>query len=335
MVGPVLSHLFAQAIHTGKRARAETAISRHTTSVSHAGVLLLRETLGPSCAAARVLLVGAGEMVVTAAQALSKGGVIDLAFINRTFQRAEALALEFNGRALTWYQLEEALAWADAVICATGAPHIVIYRHDVEPVLPLRDGRPLVFIDIAVPRDVEDAVRALPGVEYHDIDDLQSVVDAHKELRKAAVPQVEAIIAQETARFDEWHSSREITPVIKTLRDWGQSVADEEVLRTLNRLADADERTRELVTQLAHRLVNRLLHPPTARLRVQAVEGNGSGYAHAVRELFALQSQFAHGSHKNGGCCGAARQGELDAEQCSLQCLLPDSTQASPVEPPS
>jgi glutamyl-tRNA reductase len=242
------------------------------------------------------------------------------------------LARDFNGRALTWYQLEEALAWADAVICATGAPHMVIYRHDVEPVLPQRDGRALVFMDIAVPRDVEDTVRELVGVTYHDIDDLHSVVDAHRELRKEAVPQVDAIIAQDMTRFDEWHSSRAVTPVIKTLRDWGQSVADDELERTLNRLADADERTRELVAQLAHRLVNRLLHPPTARLRVQAAEGNGSGYAHAVSELFALQGMAAHGSHHQAGCCGAARQGDLDRDQCDLQCLLPEMDDAAAVE---
>ncbi len=190
MTGPILSHLFAQAIHTGKRARTETAISRYTASVSHAGALLLIDRFEQR-STSRVLVIGAGEMATLAAQALKHFDISNLTFVNRTYARAEALAQEFEGRAQNWYQLDEALVWADAVICATGAPHVILYRGDVEALLPQRDGRPLAIMDIAVPRDVEATVRELAGVQYYDIDDLQSVVDANVELRKAAIPQVE------------------------------------------------------------------------------------------------------------------------------------------------
>jgi glutamyl-tRNA reductase len=323
MTGPLLSHLFAQVIHTGKRARTETPISRYTTSVSHAGASLLMEKLHQRHES-RVVIVGAGEMAVLAVQALKRLGVSDITFLNRTYTRAESLANDFGGSALAWHQLEEALVWADAVICATGAPHIVIYRHDVESALGQRENRPLVIMDIAVPRDVEDTIATLPGVQVYDIDDLQSAVDANLELRKAAVPQVESIIQQEMARFAEWYHSRQVTPVIKTLREWAQNIADEELGQTLNRLSDADERTREIVRHMAHRLVNRLLHEPTSRLRTQAVEGNGYGYAHAVRELFALSALEEIECQRVGvGCAVASDQPN---SQCTLECILPYTT---------
>lgn len=321
VTGAVLSHLFAQAIRAGKRARSETTISRYTTSVSHAGAQLILEKSGVQ-QSTKVLLIGAGEMAVLAAQALKRAGVHELVFVNRTYTRAEALAHDFDGTARTWYELNEALVAADAVICATGAPHTIIYQRDMAAVLPKRDGRPLVIMDIAVPRDVEDSVRQLPGVQYYDIDELQSFVDANVALRKAAVPQVETIIRQEITRFNEWYRGRQVTPVIKTLREWAQGIADEELEQTLNRLSDADERTRQLVGRMAHRLVNRLLHEPTSRLRVQAAEGNGQGYAHAVRELFALNDLETMACEQDEMRCSVSGQ-MRSKNQCNLQCILP------------
>ena len=286
--GPILSHLFEHAIHIGKRARTETAIGRHTTSVAHIGAQKVIDEL-PGGSAPRVLVVGAGEMASLAAEVLARSAQVELAFINRTFNRAEAMATELNGRALAWHQLEEALTWADALISATGAPHTVIYRQDLASVLPLRGGRPLVIVDLSVPRDIEDLGRDLAGVVYYDIDDLQSVLDAHMELRRAAIPDVEAVVDEGVAQFAEWLSGRQVTPVIRTLREWAEQVAAEELQNALNRIPDADDRTRQAVGKLVHRVVNRLLHEPTTRLRMQAADGNGYGYAHAVRELFALE----------------------------------------------
>jgi glutamyl-tRNA reductase len=319
--------LFANVIHTGKRARTETPISRYTTSISHAGAALIMEKLGQRDV--NVVLLGAGEMAVLAAQALQRFNIREMTFINRTDERANALAEEFGGTALGWFQLEEALVKADAVICATAAPHTIIYRRDIEAVLGQREGRPLVIMDIAVPRDVEATVRGLPGVQYYDIDDLQSVVDTNIAQRRAAAPQVEAIIQQETMRFAEWFASRQVTPVIKDLREWGQNIAEEELLQTLNRLSDADERTRQVVSQLAHRLVNRLLHEPTARLRLQANEGNGYAYAHAVRELFALNIDEVELDTHECQCDGlrvtTVEKAEPPLHACNLQCIVPMS----------
>jgi glutamyl-tRNA reductase len=289
MTGAILSHLFAQAIHAGKRARTETAISRYNTSVSHTAALLLMEKLNRH-GNARILIIGAGEMAQLAAQALKRYENHDFSFINRSYEAAESMAMGYGGTAMEWSELQAALIWADAVISATGAAYSVIKRSMVEVTLPKRYNRPLVFVDIAVPRDVEETVLELEGMEVYDIDELQSVVDANIELRKAAIPQVETIIQEEMARFEEWYQSRQVSPVIKTLREWAQSIAEDELAETLKRLSTSDERTREIVSRLAHRLVNRLLHEPTSRLRIQASEGNGHEYAHAVRELFALKA---------------------------------------------
>lgn len=323
--GPILSRLFVQAIHAGKRARAETAISRYTTSVSHVGAQKVIEELAESNSR-RILVVGAGEMAVLVADALKRSGMTETAFINRTYNRAQALADEAQGQAFAWHQLEAALEWADAVISATGAPHTVIYRHDLEGVSARRAGRTLVIVDIAVPRDVEDTVRELPGIRYYDIDDLQSVVDANLELRKAAIPQVEAIVQHEMLDFAEWYHSRQVAPVIKNLREWAQSVAEDELAHTLNRLPDADAHTRQVVARLAHRLVNRLLHEPITRLRVQAVEGNGHGYAHAIRELFALGDQDRSLCPQDEPQCNISGQSNGSPAHCNLQCILPSVT---------
>ena len=286
--GPILSRLFAQATQAGKRARTETQISRFTTSVSHAGAQLVLQTRQPG--QNRVLIVGVGEMATLAAQALCSSSELELAIINRTLIHAEGLAQKLGARALSWCQLDEALAWADAVICATGAPHTVIYYSEVAAVQKAREGRSLTLVDLAVPRDIEETVATLESVAYHDIDALQQVIDANFELRRAAIPAVENIITQEAARFVEWLQTREVTPVIKDLRDWAQGLAQSEVEKALSRLPDADEATQRAIEILAHSLVNRLMHEPTLRLRSNAIEGNGVNYADTVRDIFGLEA---------------------------------------------
>lgn len=287
VTGPLLSHLFPQAIHAGKRARTETAISRYTTSVSHVAAILAEGTIGP-LADKTILVVGTGEMAEQAVDALEARGAQMLLCINRTFARAEELAQKIGGKAYNWYHLPEALKRADMVISATGAPHTIIYVNDVTKILPGRNGRPLLFVDVAVPRDIEEAVGELPGVILHDIDDLQNVLDENMAHRQAAVPDVEAILAEETTGFIDWLHGREVVPVIKDLRQRGAEIASAELEWALNKV-DSPE-TKQLMDQLAHRIVNKLMHEPTLFLKAQAAAGNGYGYAHAVRELFALDA---------------------------------------------
>src|SRR5256714_1178013 len=176
--GAILSHLFAQALHAGKRARTETGVSRQTTSVGHAAALVVKAKVEDlSCT--QVLVVGAGKMAALAARAMQMQGARDITCINRTCARAEAVAGQVQGRALTWACLSDGLAAADVVITATGAPHTVIGVDDVGPVLARRSGRSLLFVDIAVPRDVDTAVGDLPHVPRFAADDLPAVLAAN------------------------------------------------------------------------------------------------------------------------------------------------------------
>ncbi len=280
--GAVLSHLFAQAVHSGKRARAETEISQHTTSVSHAAARLVADR-------SRVLIVGAGEMAGLAAQALAAQaqatGGHEITIVNRTYERAAALARQVGGRALDWLQLGSALAWADAVIGTTSAPRPVIHTADLSD-----RKRPLLLLDLGLPRTVEPSAQHLPNVEMQTLDDLHTLVATHLAQRSAAVPQVEAIVAEETAAFLDWLHSRSVAPVITDLQRWARAVAETEITQALNRLETPDARTEQVITRMAHRLVGKLLHEPTVRLKLHAGEADGLAYADALRDLFGLSA---------------------------------------------
>ncbi|MBX6350449.1 MAG: glutamyl-tRNA reductase [Clostridia bacterium] len=285
--GPLLDRLFALAVHAGRRARAETDIGRHPASLSHAGARRLMEALLDRAGRARVLVIGAGEMAALAADAALALGAAEVAFTNRTFISAEVLAAERKGRAFPWHEVVRALAWADGVISATGAPHVVLAAAQVRKAQRRRGGRPLPIVDLAVPRDVEPAARETPGVSLWDVDDLRPDIDESLRLREAAVPAVEAILEEELLRFEDWRRSREVAPLIRDLREWAEGVAREEAEAALRSLGPADARTKDAIERLARRLVGRLLHEPTVRLRRPGPAGQ-LAYADAVRELFGL-----------------------------------------------
>ena len=285
--GPILARLFAQAIHGGKRARTETDISRHTTSVSHAAVRLAQQHF-PDLSQSHVLIVGAGEMAALAANALTKYHAQSLTFINRTCERAQVLADEIGGVVMQWQELQEALGMTDIVISSTGAPHTVIDRQVLAEVLPQRNARPLLMIDIAVPRDIDEDVDDLPTVTRYDIDDLNRVLDVNLAQRQASVGAVEHIIGLELSQFMAWYQSRTVTPVIAELRAKITAIAHAEVADTLRRMDDPSERDIAHINRLAHRIVNKIMHTPTIRLKEQAAQGDGELYAELVAQLFAL-----------------------------------------------
>jgi glutamyl-tRNA reductase len=303
-IGPVLSQLFSRAIHAGKRARSETPISRHTTSVSHAAARLARTTFG-DLEQARVLVVGAGETAQLAAIAVHVEGARRITCTNRTHERAEQLARRVGGCAVPWDRLREAVADADVIITATAAPNVVIGREDVAPALTRRNGTPLVIVDIGVPRNVEPSTGELQGVLRFDIDHIQHAVDANRAQREAAIPQVHAIIEEETTRFFSWLHGRKTLPVLLELRRKAEAVAQSELDLMLHRLDNADEHTKEVMALLAHRIVSKLLHEPTVRLKSGSTNGHGAAYSEALRELFALEvSNDADASLGHGTASG-------------------------------
>jgi glutamyl-tRNA reductase len=286
--GTVLSAMFRAAIHAGKRARTETGIGVNPASISSVAASLAQELLG-DLAQQRLLLIGAGEMGAIAVRALARRGLANVMVMNRTFKNAEQLANIWGGKAMTFQQLSEALLEADIVIACTGAPHTVLNRELVEPAMAQRPDRPLFIIDIAVPRDVDPDVTETPNVYLHDIDDLQGQAEDNVRERESEIPRVEAIVGEEVRQFLDWLSSLDTVSTITDLRQQIEQFRQLELERLFNKL-NLGEREQELVAAMSHRLVNKILHEPTLRLKQEAANGNGAAYTSAVRQLFSLDS---------------------------------------------
>jgi len=288
--GPVLSALFRGAVRIGKRARTETAISSNPASVSSVAITLAHQFAG-DLEQQQILVVGLGEMGQLALNALRKRKIDNIALVNRSRERAERLAAKWNGRTYGLDQLPQALTTVDTVICATAASHTVIDAATVRAVMEQRKGRPLVIIDIAVPRDVEPDVGDVPGVHLFDIDDLQENLDEALAGRQREIPRVEAIIAEEIECLQAEMRALTIKPVIVDLRQKAEAIRQRELQRTLRFLGDdVDAETIRHVQHLSRSLVNKLLHEPTTRLREKATDGQATVYEAAVRDLFDLNT---------------------------------------------
>jgi glutamyl-tRNA reductase len=284
--GTVLSAMFRSAIHGGKRVRTETAIGVNPSSISSVAAALTGQLLG-DLSERQVLLIGAGEMGAIAVRALRRRGVSRIVVANRTHQNAEQLAREWGGQAVTFQQLTEAMIAADIIISSTGAPHTILNRAMLEPAMAIRPARPLLIIDIAVPRDIDPDVTEISHVHLHDIDDLQSQADDNVRERESEIPRVEAIVEKEMAHFLDWLASLDVVSTITDLRHQVEAIRQRELERLFNRL-DLDERERELVATMSHRLINKILHEPTLRLKQEAANGNGALYISTMRQLFLL-----------------------------------------------
>ncbi|MFQ6014560.1 MAG: glutamyl-tRNA reductase [Anaerolineae bacterium] len=286
-IGRVLSALFRQALATGKRARTETGISQNAVSVSYAAVELARKIFG-DLGSRQVLIIGAGETGELTAKTLMDNGAKGIIVANRTYDRALTLARRWGGRAWNFNRLPLALWQTDIVISSTGAPHPILRPDMVREAMRMRNNRPLFLIDIAVPRDIDPAVGAIDNVYLYDIDDLRAVVEANLQERQKEVGKVEAIVAEEAAKFMTWFHSLDVVPTISDLRRRAESIRRAELEKALRRLGDLSERERNIINALTLGIVNKILHEPTVRLKRQANERDGYRYREAIRELFAL-----------------------------------------------
>ena len=280
---PVLSRLMHAALETGKRARHETDIARFAVSVSSAAVDLARRSLG-TLQGRRVLLVGAGEAGKLSARALRDAGAGEVVVANRTAGRAAALADYLGGRTVPFSNLVAALAEADLVIASSGAPSYVVTSAQVKEALA-RGETPITLIDVAVPRDIDPAVAALPGVRLFDIDDLQDIAEANLRLRERATADVIRIVGEATQQFTQWLEVRRAAPTITALVDRAEGVRREELERTARTL-HLDDDGREKLDRMTAAIVKKLLHHPIVYLR------NGADRDEAdrtVRRVFQLQ----------------------------------------------
>jgi len=286
-VGPALHTLFTQAFAVAKKVRTETEIARHAVSVSFAAVELAKKIFAQLSGRA-VLLVGAGKMGELAAKHLVEQGAFPIYVANRTWARAQEMARALAGTAVPFDELATAMTAVDIVVTSTGALAPLIDRATVQRIMHDRRARPLFFIDIAVPRDVEASVNTLEDVYCYDIDDLRQVVDANRRERLREAQRADGLIEREIAKFLARQSDAEVVPTIVSLRERLEAIRVSEVRRTLARLPDASPETRQAIEALSAAIVNKILHSPITKLRESSRAGMGRSWTELVHELFGL-----------------------------------------------
>lgn len=296
--GPVLARLFQSALRAGKRARSETAIGQNPASIASVAVRLAGQAI-PDLTTARVAVLGAGEMAELAVEALRKRGAAQLRVINRSPERARQLAERWNACAATFERLAETLVWADVVIASAGARCAVLSLEAIAQSLPRRGDRPLVIVDIALPRNVDPRAGELAGVCLFDLDALQERLGESLARRSSQVPQVEAILAEVEEEFWSSLALLEVVPLIAEMHRRAESIRTLEVERTLRRLPSLSEAERERVNALTRSLVKKILHTPITRLRSAAGSPQAGVYAEAARELFGLPENPSGGEERS------------------------------------
>ncbi|MBI2916719.1 MAG: glutamyl-tRNA reductase [Chloroflexi bacterium] len=265
-LGPSLSRLFRHALRVGRRARFETAIGRNPVSVSHAAVELARKTLG-GLSRHQVLVISAGEMGKLTAQSLRGHGASRILIANRTYSRAAQLAARIAGNAILFSKVWEALPSCDVVISATGARGYVLDWTAVSSAMHQRGHRPMLLIDIAVPRDIDPKVAYIPGVTLYDIDDLHLVAEASLAERRGELGKVQAIVDQELDKFMQWWQAQGVVPTLISLQDLGEAVRQQELAEALSKLHHLPVEERTHVEALSRAIVRGLLHRPLVAVK--------------------------------------------------------------------
>lgn len=290
LAGPVLHRLFQSALSVGGRVRAETPVGEGAASVASVAVELAKKIFG-SLADRRVLVLGAGNTAERVVDSLRREGARDVMVVNRTYERATDLAERLRGRALRLQELSGALGHADIVLTSTAAPHAVLRSVTFREAFPSGPARPLLIVDIAIPRDVEPSLADEPNVFLYNIDDLRKIVDETLAKREEALEAAEVIVSRHAQEFVAWYSSLEVVPVIRALRERADDLREAELERLLTRLplADAD---RDAVAEFSQRFLNKLLHLPTVRLREGAANGRGAELVDALRYLYGLEEHM-------------------------------------------
>jgi glutamyl-tRNA reductase len=288
--GVILNKLVKKAISVGKSVRTNTRIGEYAVSVSYAAVELAKKVFS-NLHHRVVLLVGAGEMGKLAAQHLVNQGVKDVLLTTRNHLRALALAQRFSGRAVPYEDLGSMLAKSDIIICATGAPHYVISKEDIERAVHQRMNRPIFLIDITVPRNIDPGVKDVDNAFLFDIDDLKAHVGQNQEERLKEAEKAEEYVRQEVDSIVSWLRGLEATPTIVALRKKAEDIKQLELEKVFNRLSELSPKDRRVIEGLASSIVNKLLHGPLVTLKTEAQSQNGFAFIEAARRFFELKDQ--------------------------------------------
>jgi glutamyl-tRNA reductase len=283
----VFNQVFERAFAVAKRVRTETRISEHAVSVSYAAVELAKKIF-QDLSAKTVLILGAGEMSELTARHLISHGVQQLLVANRTPERALELAVKLAGQGVALAELPGYLPKADIIVSSTGASELVIRKVDVQNALKLRKNRPMFFIDIAVPRDIDPTVNELDNVYVYDIDDLQHVVEENRKAREREAAVAETIIAREVEDVLKWFDEQQVVPAVIRLRRKAETIRNQEIEKLFARLGPVSDSEREAIEAMASSIINKLLHTPIVRLKQESKARGGGRYLQALRDLFSL-----------------------------------------------
>jgi glutamyl-tRNA reductase len=300
----IINRLMHKAFSVAKRVRSETRIAQSAVSISFAAVELAKDIFG-DLSRQRAMLIGAGEMAELAATHLLNSGLSQLLVANRTLSRAQELAQRFNGRAVAYCDLLSHLPSADIVISSTGATQPILHARDMRAILKRRKNRPMFFIDIAVPRDIDPDVNQMDNVYLYDIDDLKGVVEENMAQRREQAELAREIVAQEVDTFQDWLNSLDLTPTIVDLLQHGESLAHKEAERTLKRLGpNVDPETEKAVQTMAQSLAKKLYHPAIDFLKRRGQEQDqAQHYVSIIRRMFDLDRDEvpdnAHADRRN------------------------------------
>jgi glutamyl-tRNA reductase len=305
--GTVLNTLFHRAIAVGKKVRTQTRIAYNAVSVSYAAVELARNVFG-ELSASNILILGAGEMSELTAKNLVGKGVKTVFVSNRNYRRAVELASKFHGIAVPFEDYLKCAVDADIIITSTGAPHYIIKAWDVAHLMPKRQGRPLVIIDIAVPRDVEPEVEAIAGVRLYNIDTLEEVVDSNIRERTIQAQDAEAIIAEELKDVVDKFRYLAFRTTLKGLTDKAELIRQRELKRAMAKLPDITAQQRKVIEAMSKMLVRKLLRDPIIKVNEAAGTDKESLYLDAIQKLFMLEEAEEREHNGQKACSRYARQ---------------------------
>ncbi len=284
--GPLTNHLFRAALATGKRVRTETALGEGHLSLPSVSAMLARDALGDLNGRLAVV-IGTGESSELAGRALGDAGASLVFVANRRRGRAVSLAERFGATSISFDELPEALVRADVVVSATSSPHMLIEAQELAEVMRAREGRPMLMIDLAVPRDIDAACGDLDGVSLYDVDDLDAVAARTRRVRQGEARKAEGIVEEEIQSFATWLGSLEVLPTLAALRTHATQIAEQVVSENEGHWESASERDLERVEAIARAIINRLLHHPTARIKELRDDRVHARMA-LVRDLFGL-----------------------------------------------
>ena len=283
----ILNRLLHKAFSVAKRVRSETMIGSHAVSISYAAVELARKIFG-ELKDKRVLLIGAGEMAELAAEHLLAQGVRHITVANRTPERAFELARRFRANTIPFERFVDSIRGMDIVLTSTGSPDPILRYQDVKSRMRERRNRPLFFIDIAVPRDVEARINEIDNVYLYDIDDLQGIVDLNREDRKQEAEKAEHIISEEILKFQHWLETLEVVPTIIALREKAETIRRSELQRTFSQLPELSDKARQAIEVLTGSIMKKLLHDPILFLKKKAVRDSKEQFVDYTQQLFNL-----------------------------------------------